>query len=71
MVGKSLENLKVTHEEVINTMAMQMAAINMELTVVKLENQKLKEFLSDITLTPHLLMTRVWIRNKKNYIFLP
>lgn len=47
MVGKSLENLKVTHEEVINTMAMQMAAINMELTVVKLENQKLKEFLSD------------------------
>ena len=47
MVGKSLENLKVTHEEIINTMAMQMAAINMELTVVKLENQKLKEFLSD------------------------
>ena len=47
MVGKSLEDLKVTHEEVINTMAMQMAAINMELTVVKLENQKLKEFLSD------------------------
>ena len=47
MVGKSLESLKVTHEEIINTMAMQMAAINMELTVVKLENQKLKEFLSD------------------------
>ncbi len=47
MVRKSIEDLKVTHEEVINTMAMQMAAINMELTVVKLENQKLKEYLSD------------------------
>jgi len=47
MVGKSIDSLKVTHEEVINTMAMQMAALNMELTVVKLENQKLKEYLSE------------------------
>jgi hypothetical protein len=47
MVGKSIDDLKITHEEVINTMAMQLAAINMELTVTKLENQKLKDFLSD------------------------
>jgi regulator of replication initiation timing len=47
MVGKSIDSLKVTHEEVINTMAMQMAALNMELTVVKLENQKLKEYLGE------------------------
>jgi hypothetical protein len=47
MAGKSLDSLKITHEEVINTMAMQLAAVNMELTVTKLENQKLKDFLSD------------------------
>lgn len=47
MVGKSIDNLKISHEEVINTMAMQIAALNIELTVTKLENQKLKDFLSD------------------------
>ena len=47
MAGKSIDNLKVSHEEVINAMALQMAALNMDLTILKLENQKLKEFLSE------------------------
>jgi hypothetical protein len=47
MVGKSLDSLKVTHDEVINAMAMQMAALNVDLTIIKLENQKLKEYLGE------------------------
>jgi hypothetical protein len=47
MVGKSIDSLKVSHEEVINAMALQMAALNMDLTIIKLENQKLKELLSE------------------------
>jgi len=47
MVGKSIDSLKVSHEEVINAMALQMAALNMDLTIIKLEKQKLKELLSE------------------------
>ena len=30
MVGKSLDSLKVTHDEVINALAMQIAALNLD-----------------------------------------
>jgi hypothetical protein len=47
MVGKSLDNLRITHEEVINALTLQIAALNTEVTVMKLENQKLKNFVSE------------------------
>jgi|688.fasta_scaffold594689_2 regulator of replication initiation timing len=47
MAGKSLDNLKVTHEEVISQLAMQLASAHVDLTVLKLENQKLKEYIAN------------------------
>ena len=47
MVGKSIDSIKVTHEEVINQLAMQLASANVDLTVLKLENQKLKEHIAN------------------------
>lgn len=47
MVGKSIDSLRITHEEVINALSLQIAALNTEITVMKLENQKLKNFVSE------------------------
>jgi ribosomal protein L12E/L44/L45/RPP1/RPP2 len=47
MAGKSLDNLKITHEEVINQLAMQLASIQVDLTILKLENQKMKEYIAN------------------------
>lgn len=47
MVGKSIDNLRITHEEVINALSLQIAALNTEVTVMRLENQKLKNFVSE------------------------
>ena len=47
MVGKSVDSLKLTHEEIINALSLQIAALNTEVTIIKLENQKLKNFVSE------------------------
>ena len=48
MARKHLENIKVTHEEVINQLALQIASIQVENTVIKLELQKLKDYISKL-----------------------
>ena len=47
MAGKSLDSIKITHEEVINQLAMQLASIQVDFTVLKLENQKMKEYIAN------------------------
>lgn len=47
MAGKSIDSTKVTHEEVISQLAMQLASLQVDVTVLKLENQKLKEYIAD------------------------
>jgi hypothetical protein len=47
MAGKPIDNLRITHEEVINALSLQVAALNTEVTVMRLENQKLKNFVNE------------------------
>lgn len=47
MAGKSLDPTKVTHEEVISQLAMQLASVQVDVIVLKLENQKLKEHIAN------------------------
>ena len=48
MAGNVVENLKVTHEELINQLSVQLANMNVENTVIKLENQKLKNYIATL-----------------------
>lgn len=48
MAGKLIDNIKLTHEEVINQLGLQIAALQVENTILKLENQKMKGFISDL-----------------------
>jgi hypothetical protein len=48
MAGKLVDNIKVTHEEVMNQLAIQIASLQIENTVIKIENQKMKQLLDNI-----------------------
>jgi regulator of replication initiation timing len=48
MAGKLVDKIKVTHEEVMNQLAIQIASLQIENTVIKIENQKMKQLLDNI-----------------------
>lgn len=48
MAGKLIDSIKLTHEEVINQLGLQIAALQVENTVLKMENQKMKNFIIDL-----------------------
>jgi regulator of replication initiation timing len=49
MVGSALEQTKVTHEEVIRNLGMQIANLVIENNILKLENEKLKNYIGQLT----------------------
>jgi hypothetical protein len=48
MAGKLIENITVTHEEVMNQMAIQLASLQIENTVIKIENKKMKQLIDSL-----------------------
>lgn len=48
MAGDTLNSLKVTHEELINQLSIQIANMNVENTLIKIENQKLKNYIASL-----------------------
>ena len=48
MAGKLVDNIKVTHEEVMNQLAIQIASLQIENTVIKIENKKMKQLIDSL-----------------------
>lgn len=49
MAGISIEQTKVTHDEVIRNLGMQIANLVIENNILKLENEKLKNYMGQLS----------------------
>lgn len=47
MVGNSIENIQITHEEVTQHLLRQMSILQFDLAVARAENEKLKTLIND------------------------
>jgi ABC-type iron transport system FetAB permease component len=47
MVGNSIENIQITHEEVTQHLLRQMSILQFDLAVARAENEKLKNLIND------------------------
>lgn len=47
MAGNPLENIKITHEDVVQQLVKQLTAIQVDVAVLRAENEKLRNYIVD------------------------
>lgn len=48
MAGFPIEEVKITHEDLVNQLVKQLSTMTLEMSVVRAENEKLRKYVGDL-----------------------
>jgi hypothetical protein len=47
MAGNTVENIKITHEDIVQQLVKQLTTMQVDIAVVRAENDKLRQYIAD------------------------
>lgn len=47
MAGNTIENIKITHEDIVQQLVKQLTTIQVDIAVLRVENDKLRQYIAD------------------------